>query len=211
MAYAAPAPDYTFLTAVLALTNRYTVINEPLMFSNSSGTTPHSNPQSFDVFTAELDSSKRGGWAPIKLPVVCPWNIIAESMGRIKELMPRELAAIDFDIPGYLEDYKRQMMEFEDIGFDVRYARAKLEEFMAQQPAAVQFRVNSRVYRHRVRLRVWNALKARALTNPRLERLSTRLTRLEVVRGSEAGFSNIFEAATLFGETLAPLRRAATP
>ena len=202
-----PAPDYTFLTALLVIVDRYTFINLPMMFSSSTETTPHASEASFNAFLTELDADKKGGWTPIKLPFIRPFNIIAESMCRMRELLP-ELAGHQIDLDEYLANFRFQLAECADLQFPVEFEMNKYKEFMATLPRAQRLRIEWSFAKQRARQLAWLRAKELLLRAPLLVDLAGRASGKVVVRGQEHGFSTILEAMKHLEGSYQPLRSA---
>ena len=204
-----PAPDYTFLTAVLAMTDRYTFVDLPLMLSSAGDTTPHASPEAFGRFLAELDEAKKGGWGPIKIPIIHPGTILVESICRVQAELP-ELAEFRLDLENYLVDFKRQLAIYTEQKYPVEFEWSKYEEFVSRLPLTTRVRVAVRSARDRVRKATRRRAKQLVLKAKLLERFVTYASGSSVVRGEREGFANISEAMVHLERSFANLAPAAT-
>jgi glycosyltransferase involved in cell wall biosynthesis len=205
--YLAPAPDYTFMPAAMALIDKFVFIDVPLMLSNSGGTTPHSSETHFSTFLGELGEDKRGGYTPLELPVARPWNIVAESICRVQREMP-ELAGYSLQIEPYLVDFMGQLLEFKDEGFAVDFERARFYEFISKLGAGEKLRVFVGIAKRRAKWVTSRKVKAQLFRYPALARSVGRLTSRNVIRGADVGFSDIGGAMRHLQQSHASLQLA---
>jgi len=202
--FAAPAPDYTFLTGILALTPRYTYVDLPMMLSSAGDTSPHASPESFYRFLDELGEAKKGGWMPIKIPVIHPATILVESICRVRATMP-ELAPYELDLRNFLVDFKRQLVICEEQGFSVDFERRQFNEFMARLPLVVRFKVELEYARQRAGENARKHAKRIILRARLLERLAGVASDRLVVRGAQEGFDDIEGAMKHVERTFGPI------
>jgi glycosyltransferase involved in cell wall biosynthesis len=200
-AYLPPAPDYTFLAAAVAEVASYIFLDLPLMLSNSGVSTPHSSEASFSTFANELAVDGREGYTPIRLPRVKPWNIIAESICRVQKALPA-LASYPLELVPYLIDFMAQLLEFKDAGFAVELERAKFVEFLSQLPWRDRAKVWGGVARRRARWVANRRLKGALFRLPPLVHIASKLGSRKIIRGAEAGFSDIGAAVRCIDATL---------
>lgn len=189
-AFPPPAPDYTFLMAILALTKQFTFIDLPLMLSNAGDTSPHASPAAFSRFLDELGEAKKGGWMPIKIPVIHPTTILVESMCRMQATMP-ELAGYELDLVNYLVDFKNLLTVYRQDGYPVAFEQGKFDEFIAEVPLATRLKVELAYTKLVAKEEVKKQLKRVVLKVPTLERLAGMAANRLVIRGERESFRDI--------------------
>ena len=204
--YPPPAPDYTFLIAVLALVDRFTFIDMPLMLS-ASGETPCASEQNYDEFLSELDEQKRGGYAPVHMPVVQPWSIVAESMWRMKGAMS-ELDGVEHDHIRYLVDLGEQLQRFEAYGFTINEEKERFRAHLATQSLGTRLRVSAHVVKRHVRHVIAHHAKPHILRSDRLRKIASAITGKEIWSGTERGFDDITGAIRALEQLYVPLTRS---
>lgn len=198
-----PAPDYTFLTGVLAFTDRFTFVDLPMMLSNAGDTTPHASPEAFRRFLDELGEAGKGGWMPIKIPLVHPGTILVESICRIQKELP-ELREFELDLERYLVDFRHQLAIYAEQQYPIEFERAQYETFFAKQSVRTRLRVSLAYTRFRARLLARKQAKRVVLRVPILGRLLEFSSGSAIVRGVDEGFFDIKEAMRHLEKSFAP-------
>jgi hypothetical protein len=206
-AFPPPAPDYTFLTGILAVTDEYAFLDLPMMLSNAADTTPHASPEAFKRFLDELNDAKKGGWMPIKIPIIHPGTILVESICRMQAELP-ELSEFPLDLENFLVDFKHQLAMYDRQKYPVELERVKFEEFLAQQPIRTRIRVNVAYARLFTRQQAKTQAKRIILKTPLLERLAGLASHNVVVRGEREGFQDINQAMRHLERSFGPVTRA---
>jgi glycosyltransferase involved in cell wall biosynthesis len=191
--YLPPAPDYTFLPAALAEVESYVFLDRPLMLTNSGISSPGASEASFSTFVGELADDGRRGDTPIRLPRVKPWNIVAESICRVQQDLPA-LAPYSLELIPYLVNFMGHLLVCRDAGFAVEPERAKFMEFLSALPWRDKARVWHGVARHRASWVANRKVKAALFRHPPLLRIAGKLGSRQVIRGADAGFSDIVTA-----------------
>ncbi len=159
--YLPPAPDYTFLAAALALVDSFTFIDMPLMMT-ITGESPLASVNGFVNLPKELVENTRGGYAPVRMPVIEPWSVVAESIWRVKRTM-NELERVPYDEVRYLVHLGSQIWEYKDYGFDVADSMQRYRDYMAGLPLRVRAKVRVAVLKARTRRQHRRARQAETL------------------------------------------------
>jgi hypothetical protein len=134
-------PDYSSCVAILALTERYAFIDEPLYIAGSANESIgaaglYFRGEALDQFFAEFGDEDVFGHVPLKLPLAA--NNVAESILKVKEKMSYALADVSFDWERYFVECYAQIIQLQHRGVDIAPDKDEFFAVLSGQPEALQ-------------------------------------------------------------------------
>ncbi len=216
-------PDYSFAASMLTEIPKWIFINEPLHIQGVTplgigSTGVHNRGEPVKEFIAEFNDTKLLKRVPLDLPIVT--SNIAETLLMCKERLASRLIDYEIDWSQYFINSWQDIMTHESNGIDVDADKTEFYRVMAGQPQSVQDAVRSVINPSATAV----AETAPVLPNPikraarkvinsssvlmNLESLVRKPSAVEtvvvepppaagpdIIRGADAGFSNILECA----------------
>lgn len=198
--FGAPCPDYSSCAAVLAVADRYSYVDIPLMVC---GTGKESIGDSFDynrgsaaiAFFNEFNEEKLLAHVPFHSLVTT--NLIAESLLRVKETMRSAFAHVELDWKCYFSRCYQELACLDRNGVDVDMEKKQLFTAMRLKSdyfrASVYLKIGQQSICGAIRRRLRDLCGASHLLTSFVNSSKVR----QIVRGNEHGVSNVLEAARL--------------
>jgi glycosyltransferase involved in cell wall biosynthesis len=204
-------PDYSFPSFMLTHIPEWTYIDTALrlqgVFAEGIGATQlHNRGEPSQVFLREFNKQAILERVPLKVPVVS--NYIAETLLMAKERNAK-LSDIDINWPQYFVNCWMDILEHERNGVFVKSDKEEFAHVLEQQPEEIKAVVRYAImpttsFRNRITERiVGNSATLRQLRNLIRKKGKSGEPEKRIVRGSDAGFSNILECSNYI-EALAP-------
>lgn len=189
--FLSPAPDHSSGAAMLLNTERYLLIDEPLVID---GVAPASiGPSNSFKLGESSDNFYKGFKKKMEditfLGIPTTPAVIIRSFENVRAFYP---GCPEIDVENITTELADSLAKLEVYGSNVDQYWRVLESWVAQQPLRVRLALERA--RRLLKLR-WRAVKA-VRASPRLSWLE-RLRRLDVLRGSEWSFHNIEECAAI--------------
>ncbi|MDI6889638.1 MAG: glycosyltransferase family A protein [Thermodesulfovibrionales bacterium] len=199
------APDYSASAAMLAVVDSYTYIDTPLMIGgiakeSSGGFARYARGEMPFALLEESQEYNLFGNVPLQLPVQT--NIMVETLLKVKEAMPELLSDVNICWYRYFILCYEELMDLKSIhGMNISVMKKHFRSVLAQQ--SLNLRVLVGVYM----LRTLFSHIIRTLLRPIINRHPTLFhlkllirklllqSKIKIVDGKIADFSNIFEAA----------------
>jgi len=190
-------PDYSFPAFMLPHIPVWTYIDTPLrlqgVFAEGIGATQiHNRGEPSQEYLREFNKQKILERVPLKVSVVS--NYIAETLLMAKE-KTAELADIDINWAHYFVNCWMNISEHERNGVDIKSDKEEFFHVLAQQPEEIQPVVQAAIAPQlSLRTTVTGLIVSRSAILSQLRAL-IRKPEETIVRGSDAGFSNILECS----------------
>ncbi len=216
-------PDYSFAASMLTEIPKWIFIDEPLHIQGVTplgigSTGVHNRGEPTQEFLAEFNDAKLLKRVPLDLQIVT--SNIAETLLMCKERLTSRLSDYEIDWSKYFINSWQDIVTHESNGVDVDADKAEFHRALARQPKEVQHTVRSVIEPDTTRVAepspvLSNPIKraARKVVNSssvlmNLESLVRKPRTVEsavvepppaagpeIIRGEDAGFSNILECA----------------
>jgi len=201
--FVAPCPDRSAAAVMLSEVNNYTYIDDILMLGGvgkeSIGAAQAYNRGKSSVrFTEEFHGEKILSHVPLKAPVVA--NFDAETLLRVKKLMPERFSSIDLDWSRYFILCYKQILFHQKTGVDVSKDSKEFFDVLSKQPLAFQTKVRFATMGYKQKLALKDIVRRIIYNFPMFIGLNyflpyplRKMMPAAVIRGEDAGFSNILE------------------
>ena len=200
--FISPAPDFTACVAILGFIDSYVYLDRPLYLNAGGDTTPHASPKSFTRFVSDLDEGANAGYAPIKLALLSPPNIVPESICKMKALLPAELADFELDVERYVNDFGLKVFLHEARGFDLSLDKAAMTKYLAGLPGPLQSKLRSSLRAMKLREKVRSMIRASLFQFAWVTRMAARFTTRSFVYGKDQQFDDALGAMRHLDRTL---------
>ena len=194
-----PFPDYTSCVAVLAKTDTYTYIDDPLIL-HGYGTHVSGVSAIYDKPTVHVnfidDFQGERVLEHVPLSFLTYENGIAECLLRMRNAMPEELSGLEIDRAGYFVGCYVDTVGLARNGADVSEMRKELFALLARESLLVQARVRASLLGPRLRFLFQRGIVRDVMLRLGILRLldaTIRRRKRKIVRGN-GRFANILEA-----------------
>jgi hypothetical protein len=204
--FLSPAPDFTVGVATLSETSRFILIDQMLVIAGAAdksiganATFRYTEGQSVKAFLQEFGDRDVLPHLPFKIHTVS--SHLAESLYVVKEKIGDALSGIEVDFGRCLLAVYRDLLLFEEGGIDVTHEKQEVFAAAAQQPAFVRDAIRKAALKRKIRRFISDSpvlTRMESLVRPSKDRFQPTL-----IRGDEAGFSNILECASRLDTILA--------
>lgn len=204
-------------TLALAMTKTFIYIDEPIyvygQIENRSLT------MAFKTFDSNFRKLQQIDYRHVPLNGVYGTNRKIESLLRAKELLRDELANFQLNWEPYFYQYYVEMRKFQEQGLDVSDDIKEFWRVLGQQPPDIQAKVrsaiNARFFPTVFNQAIRKGLRRLVDSLPILRRLESRVRPRHIqhrskwpviIRGADAGFSNILECSRKLESLLANIQ-----
>ncbi|MDB4968058.1 MAG: pglI 3 [Myxococcales bacterium] len=201
-------PDYACSAILLAATESYVFVDEPLQVF---GSLPRGGAQTYaEQIAADFKNVPLFDGLPMQSPVLVV-NHITDTLLKARAAFPALLGRIDVDWVGYFLRARQEIGELEEKGVDITTLEHDLARALASQPVDVRRRVHGtlrgrfpslartldKARHHPVAKALRRVLYASPLVDSAIGALRGNQPRrwLDTFDGNVLGFSNIHEAA----------------
>ncbi len=186
--FVAPAPDVGASVMMLAHTDKMLLLDEAMgIVGSGRQSIGASQRHGAETGVAEAFEAEFKGdiftHVPFRLNMIT--TTISDTLLKAKELLPAPLAPYELDWTSFYLQCHRELIGRRDRGLDVRGSLAELEGLMEAQEAGLLARA----------VREDRSRRRRAFRKRLIPSIRFRPRRRRVVRGADAGFSNILECA----------------
>ena len=194
-----PFPDYTSCVAVLAKTDTYTYIDDPLIL-HGRGSHVHSVSPTYNKPTDHIhlfdDFQGERVLEHVPLSFLTAENGIAECLLVMRNAMPEELSGLEIDRAGYFVGCYLDTVSLARNGVDVSAMRKELFALLARESLLVQARVRASLLGPTLRSLFRGGIARDVLLRLGILRLldATIRRRKRKIIGWNGGFANILEA-----------------
>jgi glycosyltransferase involved in cell wall biosynthesis len=201
-------PDYGVGVAQLAVRPALAYLNDFFLLwgicGDSIGYSANKGGAAAQAFFAELQRDKVETMSCVPLKTQTTMNYAVDTILRVQAKDTENLREIEIDWPSYFDVIGHEILILEQAGADVTSDLARLSQALGKESAATRLRMSARLlpFRHMRRVRSVRNLVSAALSAVKrpLRPLLGRKPSTVLLKGAEAGFVNMFEAARKLDE-----------